>query len=131
MTTHLEEIRRAMAEADCLASPEQVNNALDQMASAITAELADTNPLVYTVMNGGLIIAGRLLARLDFPLEVSYLHATRYGHQLEGNSLLDWRVRPTQEIKGRTVWSSMTFSTKATRSRRSASICRKKAPPAC
>ncbi|UCV11194.1 hypoxanthine-guanine phosphoribosyltransferase [Dechloromonas denitrificans] len=103
MTTHLEEIRRAMAEADCLASPEQVNNALDQMARAITAELAETNPLVYTVMNGGLIIAGRLLARLDFPLEVSYLHATRYGHQLEGNSLLDWRVRPTQEIKGRTV----------------------------
>ena len=65
--------------------------------------LADSNPLVYTVMNGGLIIAGRLLARLNFPLETAYLHASRYGHQLSGNSLLDWRVRPTQELKGRTV----------------------------
>lgn len=103
MTVDMNEIKRAMAEADCLASPEQVNAALDRMASEITARLADSNPLVYTVMNGGLIVAGRLLTRLDFPLETAYLHASRYGHQLSGNSLLDWRVRPTQEIKDRTV----------------------------
>ena len=103
MPLDLDEVRQAMAESDCLATPEQVDAALDAMASAITTELADSNPLVYTVMNGGLIIAGRLLARLNFPLEVSYLHASRYGHQLAGNSLLDWRVRPTQELKGRTV----------------------------
>ncbi len=103
MPLNLDEARQAMAESDCLATAEQVDAALDAMARAITAELADSNPLVYTVMNGGLIIAGRLLARLNFPLEVSYLHASRYGHQLAGNSLLDWRVRPTQELKGRTV----------------------------
>lgn len=99
----MQEIKQAMAEADCLASPAEVDAALDRMAAAITAELADSNPLVYTVMNGGLIVAGRLLARLDFPLESAYLHASRYGHQLQGKSLLDWRVRPTQELKGRTV----------------------------
>ncbi len=103
MTIDLEEIRRALAEADCLASPEQVDAALDRLAAAITAELAEQNPLVYCMMNGGLIFAGRLLARLAFPLEVSYLHASRYGHQLEGNSLLDWRVRPAHDLKGRSV----------------------------
>lgn len=103
MTIDLQEIRRAMAEADCLATPEQVSAALDRMAGEITHELADANPLVYCVMNGGLVIAGRLLARLDFPLELSYLHATRYGHELNGAKLLDWRVRPTQDLKGRTV----------------------------
>ena len=72
------------------------------MAEAITTRLADTNPLVYTVMNGGLIFAGRLLPRLPFPLEVAYLHATRYGHAIQG-TLLDWRVRPTQDLRGRTV----------------------------
>lgn len=102
-TTNLEEIQRVMDEADCLASPVEVNVALDTMAAEITNKLAGSNPLVYTVMNGGLIIAGRLLARLNFPLETAYVHASRYGHQLAGNSLLDWRVRPTQEIKGRTV----------------------------
>jgi hypoxanthine phosphoribosyltransferase len=101
--TDMDEIKQAMAQADCLATPAAVEAALDRMASAIRAELADCNPLVYAVMNGGLIVAGWLLARLDFPLEVSYLHASRYGMQLQGNSLLDWRARPTQDLGGRTI----------------------------
>ena len=102
MSKDLEEIKRAMDEADCLADDATVEAALDRMAEEITARLADRNPLVYAVMNGGLILAGRILPRLPFPLEVTYLHATRYGHALQG-TLLDWRVRPTQDLRGRTV----------------------------
>ena len=102
MSQDLEQIQRAMAEADCLADDATVEAALDRMAESITARLADRNPLVYAVMNGGLIFAGRILPRLPFPLEVAYLHATRYGHALQG-TLLDWRVRPTQDLRGRTV----------------------------
>jgi len=103
MTADLEEIRRVMADADCLASPEQVSAALDRMAAAITGELAGANPLIYCVMNGGMVVAGRLLHRLDFPLELAYLHATRYGHELQGGDLLDWRARPSQDPRGRSV----------------------------
>ena len=102
MSLDLEEIRRALDEADCLADAATVEAALDRMAAEITARLAGANPLVYAVMNGGLILAGRILPRLPFPLEVAYLHATRYGHALQG-TLLDWRVRPTQDLRGRTV----------------------------
>ncbi|WEN43640.1 Hypoxanthine-guanine phosphoribosyltransferase [Thauera sp. GDN1] len=102
MSLNLEEIKRARDEADCLADASTVEAALDRMAAEITARLADANPLVYAVMNGGLILAGRILPRLPFPLEVAYLHASRYGHALQG-TLLDWRVRPTQDLRGRTV----------------------------
>ncbi|TVO51635.1 hypoxanthine-guanine phosphoribosyltransferase [Denitromonas halophila] len=102
MSVDMKEIRRAMEEADCLADNAAVETALDRMAAEITEPLRNTNPLVFVVMNGGLILAGRLLPRLVFPLEVAYLHATRYGHALQGN-LLDWRVRPTQDLRGRTV----------------------------
>lgn len=102
MTLDLNELKLAREQADCLADEQAVEAALDRMAEAITTRLADTNPLVYTVMNGGLIFAGRLLPRLPFPLEVAYLHATRYGHAIQG-TLLDWRVRPTQDLRGRTV----------------------------
>ena len=102
MSLNLEEIKRARDEADCLADETTVEAALDRMATEITARLADANPLVYAVMNGGLILAGRILPRLPFPLEVAYLHATRYGHAIQG-TLLDWRVRPTQDLRGRTV----------------------------
>ena len=93
MSLNLEEIKRARDEADCLANDATVEAALERMAAEITARLANANPLVYAVMNGGLIFAGRILPRLPFPLEVAYLHATRYGHALQG-TLLDWRVRP-------------------------------------
>ncbi|NTV11127.1 MAG: hypoxanthine-guanine phosphoribosyltransferase [Zoogloea sp.] len=102
MTITLDEARRALDEADCLCPPAAVDAALERMASDITDRMKDANPLVFAVMNGGLVLAGRLLPRLPFPLEVSYLHATRYGHQLQG-TLLDWKVRPMQELRGRTV----------------------------
>ncbi|MBR0566480.1 hypoxanthine-guanine phosphoribosyltransferase [Azoarcus sp. L1K30] len=99
---NMDEVRRAREEADCLADEAAVEMALNRMAKEITERLADSNPLVYTVMNGGLILAGRILTRLPFPLEVAYLHATRYGHATQG-TLLDWRVRPTQDLRKRTV----------------------------
>lgn len=103
MSIDLEEIKRALAQADCLAGPAEVEAALEAMAAAITERLGDSDPLIYCVMNGGLIVAGRLIARLRFPLQVAYLHATRYGQQLRGQSLLDWRVRPTRDLAGRTI----------------------------
>lgn len=102
MQVNMQEIKQALAEADCLATPHQVEQALEQMAAAITARLKDSNPLIFCVMNGGLVVSGRLLCKLNFPVEVAYLHATRYGHQLNG-SQLDWRVRPSQNLQGRTV----------------------------
>ncbi|GAA5169905.1 hypoxanthine-guanine phosphoribosyltransferase [Viridibacterium curvum] len=98
----LEEVCKVRDEAECLVTPIQVERALDNMAEAITQRLQDSNPLVFTIMTGGLILAGRILPRLLFPLELDYLHATRYGHELNGN-LLDWRVRPARDIKGRSV----------------------------
>jgi hypoxanthine phosphoribosyltransferase len=102
MSLDLEEIIRAREDADCLASAVEVDTALERMASAITERLAKANPLIYVVMNGGLILAGHLLPRLPFPLEVAYLHATRYGDAVQGRHL-DWRVRPTQDPRDRTV----------------------------
>jgi len=98
----LTEIETALAEAECLFNETEVTAALDRMAAAITARMAGANPVVLCVMHGGLIVSGRLLPMLRFPLESGYLHATRYGHELCG-SHLDWRVRPTEDLRGRTV----------------------------
>ncbi len=88
--------------ARCLYDDVQVQQALERMAAAITATLADTNPLIIAVMNGGLIPAGHLLTRLHFPLHVDYLHATRYRGNTSGGEL-DWTVKPQHALTGRTV----------------------------
>ena len=53
-------------------------------------------------MNGGLIIAGQLVTRLDFPMEVGYLHATRYRNKLTGGELF-WKARAEHSLVDRTV----------------------------
>ena len=42
------------------------------------------------------------MTKLCFPLQVDYVHATRYGQKINGVSL-DWKVRPQTELNGRTV----------------------------
>ncbi len=75
MSADLEHIRQIMREADCLYTEAQVEEAIAKVGAHITREMADTNPVVFCVMNGGLIFAGKLLTHLQFPLEASYLHA--------------------------------------------------------
>ena len=98
----LDSMRELMDNADCLISQEQVERALDRMAEEITRDLGDKLPVFYCVMNGGLITTGHLLTRLGFPLEVDYLHATRYRNELRGGELF-WRVSPEVPMAGRHV----------------------------
>ena len=100
MTT--EEAEKVLREADLLVSEAEVTTAIGRLAAEITVRLKDTNPVVICIMNGGLIFTGRLLPQLLFPLQVDYVHATRYGHEINGANL-NWTVRPQFELKGRTV----------------------------
>lgn len=88
--------------AECLYDRAEVEAALDRMALDISYALAEANPLVITVMQGGLITAGMLLPRLAFPLQVDYLHATRYRGKTSGAEL-HWIVRPSHALTDRIV----------------------------
>ena len=72
------------------------------MAINIHRELQDQNPVLVCVMVGGLVLLGNLLPRLDFPLEVDYVHATRYRGEITGGDIV-WKAKPSTNLKGRTV----------------------------
>lgn len=101
-TTDLDHIRQVYAEADLLHSATEVEAAIDEMAVAIGDRLRDSNPVLFSIMNGGLVIGGKLLTRLDFPLESGYLHATRYRNTTRGFEL-EWKVPPMIEFRDRPV----------------------------
>jgi hypoxanthine phosphoribosyltransferase len=96
------QIQNVFDKAECLYNINAVESALDAMATAITAKLQHTNPLILCVMVGALIPAGHLLTRLNFPLEIDYIHATRYQGTTRGGDL-HWLVEPRQSLKNRTV----------------------------
>ncbi len=102
MSADLAHIRQVMSEADCLYDEAQMEAAIKQVAAAINSELAERNPVVFCVMNGGLIFAGKLLPQLNFPLEVSYLHATRYRSETTGGELF-WKAKPELSFMDRDV----------------------------
>lgn len=98
----IEEIKRVYIESDLLFSQSEVEAAIDKIAEEISADLADKDPVIFSIMNGGLVIGGQLLTRLNFPLEAGYLHATRYRNTTSGHEL-EWKVPPMIEFKGRPV----------------------------
>ncbi len=95
-------IREVFAKATCLYSKSEVENALDKMATEISYRLSHSNPIFLCVVVGGIVPLGNLLPRLDFPLEVDYVHATRYRNDIVGKDL-QWRVKPSCNMKDRTV----------------------------
>lgn len=97
-----EKIQTILEEAECLYSYAEVNEALDRMAKEITHKLRDVNPLILCVMTGALITTGHLVTRLHFPLEIDYIHATRYRGTTRGGDL-HWLVEPRKNLKDRTV----------------------------
>ncbi len=97
-----EQIQDVLNKSTCLYSRMQINAALDRMAAQIHNALSETNPIFLCVVVGGIIPLGNLLPRLDFPLEVDYIHATRYDGEIRGQAL-QWKVEPSNKMKGRTV----------------------------
>ena len=83
----VEEVGAVLAAAERLFSPAEVEAALGRMAAEIGTELADQDPVVLCAMVGGVIPTGLLLPRLGFPVEVDYLHVTRYRGQTSGGTL--------------------------------------------
>ena len=97
-----QQAREVLQQADCLYLPDQVETALVTMASQINETLDGTDPLVVCVMTGGVVPFGRILPRLQFPLQIDYVHATRYGKKLQGGQL-QWLSGPHQDSRERVV----------------------------
>jgi hypoxanthine phosphoribosyltransferase len=98
----VEHIAKVQRGAERVFSRAEIEKALDDMAARITACIGDRDPVLLCVMIGGVVPLGALLPRLNFPLQVDYLHATRYRGKTSGGKLV-WVHRPQIELEGRTV----------------------------
>lgn len=97
-----EKLTSVLDQAECLYNFNEINHALDRMAGEITNTLKDTNPLILCVMTGALITTGHLITRLNFNLELDYIHVTRYLGTTRGGDL-HWLVEPRRSLRDRTV----------------------------
>jgi hypoxanthine phosphoribosyltransferase len=85
-----------------LYSAAEVETQIQRLAVEISGSLSTRNPLLLCIMNGGLVFTGKLITYLDFPLQLDYLHATRYRNSTRGHEL-EWSREPVIDIADRDV----------------------------
>jgi hypoxanthine phosphoribosyltransferase len=88
--------------SDLVSGAEEVQAAIRRLAGEVERELKDRYPLVLVVMGGAVVFAGQLLPLLRMPLDVDYVHVTRYGAAITGGGI-EWRVDPPRGVRGRAV----------------------------
>lgn len=98
----IDEIKRIQTNAEQIYNETEVEQAIDKMAEKINPILAETNPVLLCVLNGGIVTAGKLLTRLDFPLTIDAINASRYRNTTTGNKI-KWLHKPETELKNKTV----------------------------
>ena len=106
MSVTPQEAQSVLDHAELIYDADQISDALDKLAldisNRIQLEQDEQSVIVISVMNGGLVITGHLLTRFQFPLQVDFIHATRYRNKTTGGEL-EWKVEPHQSIENRTI----------------------------
>jgi len=102
MELELDEIETVLTRAEMLHSAQDVVRVEEKLAAEIGKKLRGKNPLVICVMNGGLQFCANLVRRMDFPLQIDYLHASRYRGDTVGGGMR-WLKHPELDLKDRHV----------------------------
>jgi len=97
-----EELLEVKKNATVLFDNRAIEEAINQLARNIDRDYYDKTPLFIVVLNGGLIFAGQLLAKLNLLCEIDYCHATRYQGEIRGAQLV-WKARPQTDLENRDV----------------------------
>lgn len=102
MPADAKQARAILAGAELIRTAEEAQAALQRVAREVNAALADTHPLVLSVMGGAVVFAGQLLPLLEFPLDFDYVQVSRYRDACRGGQL-HWKVAPCENVRGRVV----------------------------
>jgi hypoxanthine phosphoribosyltransferase len=95
-----------LVQAELIHSEQAVSLAISTIAAQLNQDYAsdvvNARPIVLCVMGGAVFFTGQLLPKLEFPLELDYVQASRYHSGTEGKTL-NWIVKPKENIKNRKV----------------------------
>lgn len=99
----LQEVEQLKEKSEMIYSKSAVEKSIAQVAAHMNSALANKAPVFLCVMNGALIFMGQLMTQLNFPLQINYVHASRYQGEIEAKPQIDWIAKPAVELQGRTV----------------------------
>jgi hypoxanthine phosphoribosyltransferase len=81
---------------------DEVSAAVQKMADEINAYYGNEPIILISVLTGAIIPAAWLITRLKMPVQMDFVHATRYRGGLYGAEL-EYRVPPRLDLAGKNV----------------------------
>lgn len=93
---------KLLENSSLLVDQQGVRSAFDRMAADINAYYGDSPIIMLIVMTGAVMPAAWLASRLKMPMEMDFVHATRYSGQTHGGEI-EFRVPPRLNLEGQDV----------------------------
>jgi hypoxanthine phosphoribosyltransferase len=81
----------------------KIKSVVKKLASAITRDYHDKNPLLIGVLKGSFVLLADLVRQLDFPLEVEFARLSSYGSGTQTSGKVKLAQEPKLAIKSRHV----------------------------
>jgi len=94
--------RDILKNSTLIADQREVAKAVDRLAEAVNAYYGDREIILLIVMTGAVMPAAWLASKLKMPIQMDFVHATRYAGQTEGGEI-EFRVPPRLNLEGHDV----------------------------
>lgn len=94
--------RAILEQSTLLVSRQEVKDAVGRMAAQVNEYYGDTPLVLLMVMTGAVMPAAWLASRLKMPLQMDFIHASRYSGATEGGEI-DFRVPPRLNLQDHDV----------------------------
>jgi len=95
-------LREILESSTLIADRREVEAAVEFLGEAVNAHYGDREIILLIVMTGAVMPAAWLAAKLKMPVQMDFVHATRYAGQTEGGEI-EFRVPPRLNLEGHDV----------------------------
>ena len=99
---NIQEPRALLENSRVLFNREEVAAAIQKMADEINEYYGDEPIILISVLTGAIIPAAWLITKLKMPIQMDFVHATRYRGGLYGAEL-EYRVPPRLDLEDKAV----------------------------
>jgi hypoxanthine phosphoribosyltransferase len=94
--------REILKNSTLLADKRKVVAAVELLGATVNAHYGDREIIMLIVMTGAVMPAAWLASKLKMPVQMDFVHATRYAGQTEGGEI-EFRVPPRLNLEGQDV----------------------------
>jgi hypoxanthine phosphoribosyltransferase len=87
----------------CFIRAAEINAAVVRLASEITREYRDKNPVLIGVLKGSFVFMADLVRQLDFSLEIDFVRLSSYGDSRQTTGQVEVKLDVSTDVRDRNL----------------------------